>query len=182
MNMAWRRTTSLLMTVIMLWTAFPLSLEAKAVKAKSHPLPLAPVRPPQLKKDPKKASHPLGKGATAPKVALIPPPARPPSVRRGPKKVKLIESKFLLSSDPSDFELSNARVFREPLVPMHSSKVVGENGAIAKALLAYKSKTDPDDVSDLTGFLAAFPKSRWRPSLEYNLGLRRFETGYLTDA
>jgi RHS repeat-associated protein len=64
-----------------------------------------------------------------------------------------------------------------------SSKVdLKENTALAKALLAFKSKTDLEDVSDLTNFIQTFPNSRWNASLKLNLGQRRFETGYLSDA
>ena len=116
------------------------------------------------------------------KVAVIPPPAKPPSVKRGSKKVTLVQPRVVLSNNPTDSQLSNARVFGELLVPTHTTAVQGENEALAKALTAFHAKTNPEEVSDLTGFLAAYPKSRWLPAVELNLGLRRFETGYLTDA
>jgi len=120
--------------------------------------------------------------ALIPKPPKFPPPARPAHVKKGPKKVTLIQPKLIFSTNPTDIELTTARVFLQPLVPMSTAPVPGENQALAIALLSFKSKTNPEDVSDLTGFLSSFPKSRWRPSLELNLGLRRFETGYLTDA
>ncbi len=110
------------------------------------------------------------------KAPVIPPPAMPPRIKKGTKKVTLFKPTVTLPKDPSDLELCVVRVFQEPLAPMHTPAVAGENAALAKALLAYRAKTNPEDVSDLTGFISAFPKSRWRPAVELNLGTRRFET------
>ncbi len=133
---------------------------------------------------PKKVKTSTSSKATriASKPIVIPPPARPARIKKGSKKVVLFKPSINLPKDPTDLQLCVARVFQEPLAPMHTTPVPEENAALAKALLAYRSKTNLDDVSDLTGFLSAFPKSRWRPAVELNLGTRRFETGYLTDA
>jgi len=112
----------------------------------------------------------------------IPAPAKPLHIKKGSKKVRLFKSTLSFSAHPTDLELNTARVFIIPLTPMHTSSVAGENEALAKALISYKEKTDPDDVSDLTQFIENYPKSRWRASIELNLGRKRFETGYLTDA
>jgi RHS repeat-associated protein len=119
---------------------------------------------------------------SVPKKPAIPKRAMPPYLKTGPKKASHFQPKLSLSANPSDADLCNARAFLRPLVPMSVPRVPGENQALAKALASFKSNSDPEHVSDLTGFLASFPKSRWRSSLELNLGLRRFETGYLTDA
>jgi RHS repeat-associated protein len=103
-------------------------------------------------------------------------------VRTGSHKVNIVAPKSSLSKDPTDEEISRARVFLEPLVPMSSAPVTGENQALAAALLSFAPKKNTDDVSDLTQFIAAFPHSRWRPSLELNLGKLRFNSGYLSDA
>ena len=65
---------------------------------------------------------------------------------------------------------------------MDSQTKSAENTALVKSLLAFKSKKNSEDISDLTHFLSVYPKSRWRPALEVNLGQVRFETGYLTHA
>ena len=101
--------------------------------------------------------------------------------KRGLRKSSYLSPRSL-SHHPSDLEISTARVFLVPLTPIHTAEVTGENEALAKALIAFKGKIDPDDVYDLTKFIADYPKSRWRASLELNLGRRRFETGYLTEA
>lgn len=90
--------------------------------------------------------------------------------------------KFVLSAAPSDTEIENVRAFREPLVPMTTKLIPNENTALAKALTAYKAKSDPSDLSDLTAFLKSHPKSRWAPSLQLQMGRRKFEGGYLSDA
>src|SRR5580700_7104822 len=118
-------------------------------------------------------------GAGPPHLGVMPDHAH---IRGGEHKLVKIEPKLSFSNHPTDLELSTARVFLEPLAAMSGQVVPGENEALAQALLKFKKKTDPDDVSDLKGFLATFPKSRWAPSVELNLGLIRFETGYLFDA
>ena len=127
------------------------------------------------------ASTPLvvPQGAAPPHLGVMPDRAH---IRGGEHKLVKFEPKLSFSEHPSDLDLSTARVFSEPLAAMSGPTVVGENEALAKALVAFKKNTDPDNVSALTGFVSAFPKSRWAPSVLLNLGLRRFETGYLSDA
>lgn len=86
------------------------------------------------------------------------------------------------SQNPSDQEIENARVFLEPLIPMDSKVTPVENQALAKALLEYKRKNNPEELTDLTGFIKTYPQSRWRAALEINLAELRFESGYLTDS
>lgn len=96
--------------------------------------------------------------------------------------VHLIKPLFNVRPNPKDLEIEQLRLFPEPLVPMTSEPVGGNNDALAKALLAFKSKNNPEDVSDLTTFVTANPNSRWRASLELNIGLLRSQYGYLSDA
>src|SRR5262249_54453037 len=78
-------------------------------------------------------------------------------------------------------ELSTARVLPEPLAPVSGSATPGENDALAKALVAFKSRKDAEDVSVLEKFLASYPRSRWRPCLELDIGLNRFDYGYISE-
>lgn len=94
-----------------------------------------------------------------------------PKLHRTPIINKLTRAKLTLPALPSDLDLSTARVLPELLVPMSTERVEGENAALGKSLFAYRSK-DSTNVSDLTNFLAQFPKSRWAPSLELNLRRR----------
>jgi RHS repeat-associated protein len=106
-------------------------------------------------------------------------PAKRPSQA---ELTKPIHRALAFPSNPSDLDILNARVFAEPLVPMDDKSSSSENRALASSLLALKNKSDPEDISDLVGFLNAYPKSRWRPALEVNLGQLRLETGYLSEA
>ncbi len=69
----------------------------------------------------------------------------------------------------------------EPLVatgPTASS----EDAALLAAVDRYQSRTDADDFSALTGFLARHPHSAWRVALSANLGIVYLHYGYVTRA
>jgi RHS repeat-associated protein len=90
--------------------------------------------------------------------------------------------KLTFSNDPSDFEISQSRLFLEPLLPMNSNLNKEENKELASALLKFKKRTGSEDLSSLNKFIASHHDSRWRASLEANMGELYFENGYLTDA
>lgn len=104
------------------------------------------------------------------------------SVHKGSRKITIVKPTLGFSSAPSDLELSTARIFAEPLIPLEIQPVEGENTALAKALTDFSHKESREDISDLTSFISKFPDSRWLAALELNMGLSRFETGYLKDA
>jgi hypothetical protein len=87
-----------------------------------------------------------------------------------------------LSKAPTDLELMSARIFSEPLVPMHSPPLRGENAALADAIAKFKAGTNSEDLSAFKTFISEFPSSRWRAGLELNLGMRTFELGRLSEA
>jgi RHS repeat-associated protein len=182
MKMNSQRIFAVVLAGNLLFSTVPVSALSPqtAIKQPARAVPALP-KPPSMPHRKLPAKGTIQKTSVV-KKAAIPKPAMPPSVKRGPKKVRLFESKVSFSGDPTDLELSTARVFQDSLIPTKASPVAGENQALAKALLSHKKRTNPEDVSDLTNFIAAFPKSRWRPSIELNLGMRRLETGYLTDA
>lgn len=105
----------------------------------------------------------------------------PKSVRIGPRSLKPVKGRTL-SAHPSDIELANAHLFEEPLAAMSGTSFAGENDELAKALLSFKSAKDLDNTSALTDFLTRHPNSRWAPSLKLNVGLLRFQSGYLSEA
>lgn len=111
-----------------------------------------------------------------------PPPAMPAFVRRGPAAVKLHAANLVIPQNPTDKDILALRIFSEPLIPMAGKQLPGENQALSKALSGFKTKASCEDVSDFTRFFTKYPRSRWRASLELNLGECRFEAGYLTDA
>lgn len=110
------------------------------------------------------------------------------TIKRGTRKRTAVVPRLIFSAEPSDSEIERARVFQEQLAPTSTAPVAGENAALAKALVEYKQKLgkglgrNVDDFSALTAFLGEYPKSRWRASVELNLGLARWEAGYLSEA
>jgi len=128
----------------------------------------------------------------------VPPPANV-QVKTGPRSVKIVKPELKLSADPTDLELTTARVFQEPLVPMSTKAVPGENEALAGAIRAFKTAsvspdsgaaattagkdaTDKLNLAPFEKFLAAYPSSRWVPSVQVNLAEIKFKSGYLSEA
>ncbi len=130
-------------------------------------------------------------------------PAPPPAnvqVKTGPRSVTIVKPELKFSAAPTDLELTTARVFQEPLVPMSTSAVPGENLALASAIKAFKnassstgdtstkgSKADTSgkeklDLAPFEKFIADYPSSRWVPSVQVNLAEIKFKSGYLSQA
>jgi YD repeat-containing protein len=91
-----------------------------------------------------------------------------------------LEPRF--SAQPSQDEISRARVFEEPLVPIGRRPSPEENRALSKALVAFLKRADSDDTTELETFLATYPASAWRRSLLLNLGIVYQRTGHLSKA
>ena len=88
----------------------------------------------------------------------------------------------VFSADPTDRELTRARVFDEPLIPDGTNPGGTENLALATALTQYLSGGGRDHVLPVLQFLSTFPDSRWRASLMTNLGIVYRRTGYFSRA
>lgn len=88
----------------------------------------------------------------------------------------------MLSTNPTARDISLARHFEEPLVPVGAEPTQSENAALASALLGYSQRSSPDDFSSLTGFLAVYPECPWSVALLTNLGLEYYRTGYYSKA
>ena len=84
------------------------------------------------------------------------------------------------SSEPTDAEISRARVFEEPLIPTSQESNKAENLALSTAISAYLHRGSNDDVSAITQFLSAYPMSKWRASILLNLGIVYRWTGYFS--
>lgn len=110
------------------------------------------------------------------------PPKHSGRIKKGPHKLVPMSRDRKFSASPTDLEISTARVFLEPLIPMTGKPVAGENLALTAAINAFRSGKSTDDVSDYTKFISAFPNSRWRASIELNIGRNRFANGYLSQA
>src|SRR5277367_380876 len=70
-------------------------------------------------------------------------------------------STLRFSAQPSDAELSSARVLDESLVPLDGPELATENQALAVALEGYANRVVLDDCSSLAQFADAYPASRW---------------------
>ena len=86
-----------------------------------------------------------------------------------------------LSANPSVDEIRNSRLFVEPLVPV-APPSMDDNQQLASALAAYSQRTVGDDFSALEQYLAAHPDSPWNGSLNFNLGLEYYKTGWYSKA
>ncbi len=86
------------------------------------------------------------------------------------------------SDSPSDAELSDLHVFREPLIPVGAPTSASENRALADAIEEFVRRGDPEQTDALTNFLNQFPGSSWRASLLANLGAIWRSTGYWSKA
>ncbi len=83
----------------------------------------------------------------------------------------------------TDEDVFQLMIFDEPLVPAGGSgESDAERQAFVAALTAYAASIEARQpgFEVLDGFVAAFPKSRWRAALEFNLGLARYQQGFFT--
>jgi hypothetical protein len=115
-----------------------------------------------------------------PEVA-IPAPAAV-NVKTGPRRVETVKTSLVLSATPSDLEITTARVFQEPLIPMSGSEQEGENSALASAIKSFKAKADTEDLSAFEQFLAKYPKEPLGAIIASQSGQIKFQSGYLSDA
>ena len=106
----------------------------------------------------------------------------PVRARTSDKKIARIEPRINFSAKPSDLQLKTARIFSEPLLPCTGPVDTGENSDLSRALISYKGKKDQEDVSDLLGFVAAHPSSKWNATVELNVALTLFRSGHLSQA
>ena len=94
---------------------------------------------------------------------------------------------WAFSASPTAQEISRARVFEEPLVPVGGEPTTAENAALAATLLGYAKRNGPDDFATLTDFLERYPQSPWRAAFDAGpamvVGLARSSiNGQATDA
>lgn len=85
------------------------------------------------------AAYAASQGPTPPEVPQY---AQNPKSRRVATTASQSVKLAALPAHPSDIELTAARVFEEPLIPMSGSSVEGENDELAKAIASFKVKND----------------------------------------
>jgi RHS repeat-associated protein len=86
------------------------------------------------------------------------------------------------SPQPTVSEIFNARGFDEPLLPIGGEPRAEENKALADSLADYAYRTNLDDFSSLTAFLARFPNSAYSGSLLLHLGTEYYNYGHYSKA
>jgi YD repeat-containing protein len=104
--------------------------------------------------------------------------ASPVQVNRTVPAVEPPKTGLGFPANPTVQELSRARVFEEPLVPIGGEPTPAENAALAAALLGYAKRSGPDDFASLTGFLEDHPQSPWGAALLTCLGLECYNTAH----
>ncbi len=129
------------------------------------------------------ASVPVAAQSPAPSRRVkpaTPPSPLPPAAPEAPKvmvnrkvpKVAPPAGELTLRDAPSMADIVNARVFREPLVPVGGVPTHAENAALGRALLKFAKGEEAGSDVALRRFLVDFPESAWRASLLLNLGTR----------
>jgi hypothetical protein len=106
-----------------------------------------------------------------------PAPLARATVDRTAPKTGLVAAIAVFSREPTDQEISRARVFGEPLVPSVAATTVQENKDLGVALSLYLRRGDPEDTTPLIAFLAGHPRSAWRASLLASMGTVYRRTG-----
>lgn len=85
-------------------------------------------------------------------------------------------------SDPHEVETLIGSVhFPEALVST-SPTSTAENIALARAIVAYENRSEPDDVGPRTQFVAEHPNSGWPTSIMMNVGYSNLHFGYYSRA
>ena len=93
-------------------------------------------------------------------VRLATAPAAPRvRVNRSVPIVEAPDCRLKFSAEPSDVEIFHARVFHGPIVSIGKVTSSTENKDLARALMSYGSRQDPDDAGALEGFLQRHPDS-----------------------
>jgi len=85
------------------------------------------------------------------------------------------------SAAATEAEITRARVFEEPLLPVGPT-APNENAVLARALLAYLDGGGSDALAPVQEFLLRFPDSPWKPALLTNLGIVYRRTGHFSRA
>lgn len=84
------------------------------------------------------------------------------------------------SKAPTDKEITDFGGFAESLVPIGGKTTTSDNKAIASFLQSWRNRTDPEDFTLISGFVANHPKSPWATALLINQGLECRRLGYFS--
>ena len=98
-------------------------------------------------------------------VSTPPPPAPKVTVNKTVPRVTPPPLEPVFSSPPTTAEITRARIFPEPLVPLGGEPTAGENGVLARVLLAFHRSGGTRWEPIVSEFLLTHPESVWRSSL-----------------
>lgn len=111
-----------------------------------------------------------------------PPPAPVVTINRTVPDVRPPSTELQFSSNPTDAEISRARIFNEPVISLGQGASSAENMDLAAALLAYRNRQDQDDASAIENFLQQYPDSSRSISLQVNLASHYRRTSQFSKA
>jgi len=87
-----------------------------------------------------------------------------------------------LPDSPTEVHFRQVRIFAEPLVPVGRKPTAVENQQLAAALRLHGRRPSTDEFVHLEQFVRDHPDSPWTPSLQFNLGMDYFNTGYFSQS
>jgi hypothetical protein len=111
-----------------------------------------------------------------------PPSAPEVTVNRTVPDVQPPSTELQFSNNPTDEEISRARVFDEPIVSIGKNSSSTENADLAQALLKYRDRQDSDDASAIENCLQTHPDSPHYISLQVNLAAHYRRTSQFSKA
>ncbi|MGV3774938.1 MAG: RHS repeat-associated core domain-containing protein [Verrucomicrobiales bacterium] len=94
----------------------------------------------------------------------------------------LVPQMLSFSPEPTEQEISSAKVFAEPLVAIWGQPTTAENKALAECLLSFSKREVWDDFSAVENFLNMPVAYNWYASVLYSLGWEYYQTGYYSKA
>ncbi|MGB7745827.1 MAG: RHS repeat-associated core domain-containing protein [Verrucomicrobiia bacterium] len=99
-----------------------------------------------------------------------PPPAPQVTVNRRLPAMVMAAPGLPVSESPTDAEIMRPHIFAEPLAPIGKT-TAQDNRELTQALATFLHRSNGDDDSSLTQYLADHPQSPWRASLLADLGV-----------
>jgi len=120
---------------------------------------------------------------TQAQTVTAPPPAPVVTVNRTVPQVEPVPQVPQFSPWPTTEEISSARIFGEPVLPIGGGEPsLEENQILGAALLRFHERSGASRYAGLENFLARRPDSPYRASLLLNLGRAYVRDGYFTRA
>ena len=107
----------------------------------------------------------------------VAPPVRPVSVNRTVPRVTPPPLFPTFSAMPTQAEITRARVFQEPLLPVHGIPTAEQNLALSRVLTTYLNGGGGENTAPIEAILEAHSLGPWQASLLLNVGIVYLRTG-----